>query len=266
MILKIFIYLFGMHLLVCGCLYSKNFYDHDVANYIVEQVFEGDRLFAVVKRYEHGSGNYSAYRFEDGSRIWGEIPPGEKVSEFRLKNSIRPLVVEADFCGKLDSTVFIGTPERVVIFGEGNPTYVGMSGSGSRWFVIGEKVVDANGNLKKKFEERYRDVANAIPLKSGRLIHIDEPLGLNIYSLKFTRAEKPSYLVELSEIEMNDLSKILSAICSLRANIDSLNHFDRSSVMMEDFIELEEEIRTEFGVEVFKSCMEQLTTLQSGVR
>ncbi|MGE9291790.1 MAG: hypothetical protein ACQKBT_12400, partial [Puniceicoccales bacterium] len=155
---------------------------------------------------------------------------------------------------------------EVAIFGQGNPTYVGMSGSGSRWFVVGEDVLNGDGTLKEKFENRYRGVADAVPLKAGRLIYIDQPLGLNIYSLKFTRANKPSYLVELSEIEMNDLSKILRAICSLRANSDSFNHLEKFSVVIESFSELEEEIKTEFGVEVFKSCMEQLTTLQSGIR
>ncbi|MGE9291789.1 MAG: hypothetical protein ACQKBT_12395, partial [Puniceicoccales bacterium] len=104
MIRKILICLFLSALFVCSSLYSKNFYERNVAEYIVSEALKGDRMFAVVRRYEYGSGDYSGFRFEDGSRIWGDIPVGAKVSEFRGKNGIRPFIVEADFCGRLDTT------------------------------------------------------------------------------------------------------------------------------------------------------------------
>lgn len=262
MIIKRITILIGSLVFFCGSLHSKDFYEYNVAEHIASEALNEDRMFAIIKRYEYRSGDHSLYRFEDGSRIWGEIPAGAEVSEFRSKNNIRPLLVEADFCGHLDSTVFVGTPPTVTVLGQGKPTYVGLSGPGSRWFVIGEDVMNANGDLKDKYEDRFGDIADVIPLQPGRLLFIDEPRGLNIYSLKFTSEKMPPYLVQLGENEINDLSRILRVVCSLRSKNAPFIELERIPEVLHELAKIENDIESEFGMELMDQFLQQLAEFQ----
>ena len=270
--MKLFYYCFVVVFVAPIVSYSKEFYETNVAEHIVNEFFDRDKIFAIVRRPEHSDSPHSPFRLDNGKRIYGDIRPGEQVAEFTRKYSLQAFTVEFDFCGDLDRCVFIGKSPWAAVFTD-RPTHIAMAGAGSRWFVIGEDVVGPEGKVKSKFVERYSGIADLIPLAAGMLVDVEDPEGLNIYSIVFKGGVNWSHMIKLNDLELSDLISILSAACSLRNNSENSFSVEDRIELLDILIEMEDRVSTSFGndlVERFIARLENETlnevSSESGLR
>lgn len=255
--MKLFYYYFVVVFLVPVVSHSKEFYNTNVAEHIVNEFFDRDKIFAIVRRPEVSDSPRAPFRLENGKRIYGDIRPGEQVAEFTRKYSLQAFTVEFDFCGDLDRCVFIGKSPWVAVFTD-RPTHITMAGAGSRWFVIGEDVVGPEGKVKSKFVERYGGVGDLIPLAAGMLVDVEDPEGLNIYSIEFKGSINWSHMIKLNDPELSDLISLLSAACSFKDNSEKSFSVEDRIELLDILISMKNRVNTSFGNDLVERFIARL--------